>query len=261
VIAYAEIRDVSAGFPNRPVLHDVSLTVRPGECVALVGPNGSGKSTLLSVVARHRRPSAGTVWIDGRDAWTQSSRWAATRVALSHGDDPAEWPTTVEQTVALGRSPHRGWVRPLTRFDRHVVESVLVRTGLTDLRHRPTDRLSDGEKQRVTLARALAQEPLLLLLDEPTANLDVRYQIELLSLVREVAKGGVAVVAAIHDLTLAGRWADRVVALRDGRVVADGAANDVLTAETIATTFGVRAAILRDTSSCTPIVVPLGVLT
>ena len=257
---YVEMRAVSAGYPGRPVLRDVSIAIRPGECVALVGPNGSGKSTFLSVLARHHRPTKGTVFLDGQSAWQQSSRWAAERVAFSRGEDPAEWPTTVSESVSLGRSPHRGWVSPFRNRDRDVVESVLTHTGLNALRDRPTDRLSDGEKQRVTLARALAQEPRLLLLDEPTANLDIRFQIELLSLVREVAKGGVAVVAAVHDLTLAGRWADRIVALRDGRVIVDGPVNEVLTAETVAATYGVRAAILRDASSCTPIVVPIGVV-
>ena len=257
--ARLELRNVSAGYPGRPVLHDISLTASAGECLAVIGANGSGKSTLLNVLARQIRPSAGTVTINGENAWHHSPRWAARQIAIAHGDEPSEWPISVEGAVALGRTPHRGWIAPFTRHDRVVVSNMLERCGLQALRNRPTTELSDGERQRVSLARALAQEPRILLLDEPTANLDIRYQIELLDLVRSLAKSGLAVVAALHDLTLAARWADRVAVVRDGELLNNGTVHDVLTSQTIANAFGVRVKVFSDPSLCTPVIVPLEV--
>jgi iron complex transport system ATP-binding protein len=254
-----ELQSVSAGYPRRLVLHEVSLTVSAGECLAVIGANGSGKSTLLNVLARQIRPKLGKVLIEGEDAWRQSPQWAAQHIALAHGDEPSEWPMTVEQAVSLGRTPHRGWIAPFTRGDQTVVTRAMERCGLSSLRQRPTTELSDGERQRVSLARALAQEPRILLLDEPTANLDIRYQIELLDLVRGLAQSGLAVVAAIHDLTLAARWSDRMTVLREGTMLKTGTGRDVLTPDTIAAAFGVRTKILADPSYCTPVIVPVEV--
>ena len=256
----AELRNVSAGYPDRPVLVEISLAVEAGECLAVIGANGSGKSTLLKCLARLLKPTSGEIRIEGENAWQQSPRWASQRIAFAHHDESAEWPATVEDAVALGRSPHRGWVFPFTKADRSIVNRVLERTGLLSLRTRPTDQLSDGERQRVTIARALAQEPRVLLLDEPTANLDLKYQLDILSLVRGLAKEGMAVVAAIHDLTLAARWADRITVLREGKMLAVGPMREVLTSETIAAAYGVRATVLNDLTYCTPIIVSIEVI-
>jgi iron complex transport system ATP-binding protein len=216
----ASLTTVSAGYGREPVLSDITLSLAAGECVAIVGPNGSGKSTLLKTIAGLVTPTAGTIALDGRG--TISPRERARAVAYSRHDDAAEWPLTVGQTVRLGRAPHRGWVMPFTADDDAIAADVMQKCGIADFADRPVDRLSDGERQRVTLARALAQQPKLLLLDEPTANLDLKYQVELLSLVKGWASCGLAVAAAIHDLTLAAGWADRVVLLKRGRVVASG---------------------------------------
>ena len=250
------MKNVSAGYPERMVLSDISLAVHEGECLAIIGPNGSGKSTLLNVLARQIRPAKGSVHLFSEELWKQSARWAAQRIALTRNEESAEWPMTVEELVALGRSPHRGWVWPLNMKDCTIIDRVLEKTGLTALRKRPADQLSDGERQRVTLARALAQEPKMLLLDEPTANLDLKYQLEILTLTKDWAKCGLAVVAAIHDLTLAGRWADRIAVIRDGRLLKVGTVKDVLTTETIREAYGVHATIIDDSRINSPIVVP-----
>jgi iron complex transport system ATP-binding protein len=254
-----DLQNVTAGYPGRLVLHELTLAATSGECLAIIGSNGSGKSTLLNVMARQIRPQTGLVLLNGENVWRHPPSWTARAIAIAHGDEPSEWPMTVIDAISLGRTPHRGWIAPFTHGDRAVIDRAMDRCGLRSLRHRPTTELSDGERQRVSLARALAQEPRVLLLDEPTANLDIRYQIELLDLVRSLAKTGLAVVAVLHDLTLAARWADRIAIVRDGTLLKTGPGRDVLTAETIAAAFGIRTKLLTDPSYCTPVVVPLEV--
>ncbi|MFO0937887.1 MAG: ABC transporter ATP-binding protein [Gemmataceae bacterium] len=256
----AEVRNLSAGYPGRPVLKHVNLAVNPGECLAIIGPNGSGKSTLLKCLARQLKPSDGEVRVEGENLWRQSPSWSARRIALSHSDIASEWPATVEHSVSLGRTPHRGWVLPLTQGDRTVIDRALERTRLTPLKNRPLDQLSDGERQRATLARSLAQEPRILLLDEPTANLDLKYQLDILNLTRSLAKDGMAVVATIHDLTLVARWADRVAMLSEGELAFIGPMREALTTQNIQKVYGVRSAVLDDPAYCTPVIVPLEVL-
>lgn len=235
----AELRSVGVSYGRANVLSDMTLSLEAGECLALVGPNGSGKSSLLKAVAG-LVPSTGQVTLDGCDVHSLSGRERARQIAYCRADEPAEWPLSVADSVMMGRTPHRGWVMPTTQNDRKIISDILETCGLAALKDRPTDRLSDGERQRVSLARALAQQPKLLLLDEPTANLDLKYQVELLQLVRGWASCGLTVVAAIHDLTLAAGWADRVVMLSNGRLEAVGSPLDVLTAERIERTYDVR---------------------
>lgn len=225
----AELDRVQAGYHGTPVLHDVSLAIPPGTLSAVIGPNGSGKSTLLKVLARFVRPSAGTVSVFGQNLWKNTASWSARQLVYSHGTEDAEWPMTVREAVILGRTPHRGWLLPFRGHDRNVVQSAMERTGVLELADRRLDELSDGERQRVILARALAQEPRLLLLDEPTANLDLHYQVQFWALVRSLSDGGLTVVAAVHDLTQTARWADRLILLSGGRVAAQGEPMDVLT--------------------------------
>ena len=256
-----EATGLVTGYAGRQVLAGVDLAVRPGELLAVVGPNGSGKTTLLRALARVLEPFAGCVRIDGNDPWRHGSRWTARRLVAAVAAPAAIWPLTVADAVALGRAPHRGWFLPYTAADRNAIQQAIARTGLGGLETRLLHELSAGESQRVVFARALAQSPQILLLDEPTAHLDLRFQMEIMSLTHDLAKNDrLAVVAAVHDLTQAARWADRVAMMSAGRVVALGTPVEVLTPETLAAVYGIRAAVIPHPATGTPLVVPLASL-
>ncbi|MCQ9131468.1 MULTISPECIES: ABC transporter ATP-binding protein [Streptomyces] len=228
---------------DKVVVDDVTLTLRPGETVGLLGPNGSGKSTVLRLLAGVLAPSAGVVTLDGRPLAEVGRRAVARRVATveQHAHTPTE--LTVRDVVALGRVPHRRAWTPPTTADAAAVSEALRRTGLTDRAGQSWHTLSGGERQRAQIARALAQEPRELLLDEPTNHLDIQHQLELLELVASLP---VTAVIALHDLNLAAMYCDRVLVLRAGRAVTEGACADVLTPDLIEQVFGVRAEVAHD---------------
>jgi iron complex transport system ATP-binding protein len=228
---------VSAQYGQNTVLRDISLAVNPGEFLAVIGPNGAGKSTLLKVLARQLKPAQGTVHYDGHDAWRAGSRAAARRVALTPPYSAPAWPLTVAETVAMGRIPHRGWFQPYTPADSTTVKRILDENRLVHVANRLVDTLSDGETQRVCLARALTQEPNVVVLDEPTAHLDLKYQTETLAQLKQLTKTGMAVVAALHEVNQAARWADRILVLVDGQVKALGSPQDVLTEAILSETY------------------------
>jgi iron complex transport system ATP-binding protein len=238
-----DVAGVSVALAGRPILDQVSLTVHPGQFTALVGPNGSGKSTLLRTVYRTRRPDTGTVLLDGRDLWAMPSAEAARHTGVLMQEQHSGFEFTVAETVALGRTPHLGLFDRFTRADHVAVADAMTRTGLTAYADRQVGELSGGERQRVLLARALAQQPRLLVLDEPTNHLDIRHQLDILELVRDL---GVTVLAALHSLDLAAAYADDVAVLQDGRLVAHGAPEDVLTPDTIRAVFDVDATVHQD---------------
>lgn len=223
------------------VVHDASLTLRPGQVTVLVGPNGSGKSTLLRTVARLQRPRTATLTVDGTDGLALTSREFSRRVALLTQGRPTPSGLTVRDVVEFGRYPYRGrWGRADPEGPA-AVDRALAMTGVADLAERGAEHLSGGQLQRVWLAGCLAQETGVLLLDEPTTYLDLRYQIELLDLVRDLADDhGIAVGAVLHDLDQAAALADRIVLLHEGRIVADGLPDDVLTAQRLTATYGIR---------------------
>lgn len=227
------------------ILADVSLSIAPGELVGLIGPNGSGKTTLLRAVGA-LVPSDGQVWLTGSDLNGLSPRGVAqraARVAQATLLDPALG-LSVEEVVLAGRAPHLGHWQWESRRDREIAGRAMRRTDSQHLAARLVAELSGGERQRVYLARALAQEPRLLLLDEPTANLDLGHQIRVLSLVRQLVRDvGMAAMAAIHDLELAARFCVRLILLDRGRVVADGPPSEVLTPRRVAEVYGVNVAI------------------
>jgi len=253
-----EARDLTCAYDRHTVLHDLSLTVQPGEILALLGPNGAGKTTLLRALARLLRPRAGTVLLDGENIWRLRPRMVARRLALAPQSEGMSSPVTVEQAVALGRAPHRGWLLPYTTRDRQVIEQVLAQTDLQALRHRLITELSGGEQRRVILARALAQEPQVLLLDEPTTHLDLRYQTELLGLIRRLAQhDGIAVVVTLHDLNHAALCATRVALLAHGTLVAMGHPEAVLTPDCLSQVYGVTVVVTRHPVYGTPLVAPV----
>lgn len=237
--AVLEARALMAHRGRREVLHAVSFTLRAGEGVALVGPNAAGKSTLLSVLAGLLAPTAGEVVLVGRPLprWDRDAR--ARMLALVAPTEDAPPLLTLEERVRLGRFPHRGPFRPLDRTDHAAVARALERTGTGGLRARRLSTLSAGERQLAALARGLAQEPRVLLLDEPGAHLDVGHQLQLFRVLDEVRADGVAVMAVVHDLQRAAEWAPRMLLLADGRLVADGAPQEVLSGEECGRAFGV----------------------
>lgn len=225
-----------------PILSDVSLDVARGQILAICGANGAGKSTLLRVLYRYLRPDSGSVHLGGDDLWAMSPRAAARRVAAVLQEQPTDFALNVREMVGLGRTPYRSGFAGAGARDAEVIASALHRMDLTRFADKPFGILSGGERQRVMIARALAQEPELLVLDEPTNHLDIRHQLEVLGLLRGI---GLTVVLTLHDLTLAAEYADALLLLHRGRLVAHGPPGAVLTAATIAATFAVNARVDR----------------
>ncbi len=238
-----EVDAVSVSFGDVSVLENASLTVEPGEFVGLVGPNGAGKTTLLRAISGALSPTSGTVAIDGTDVHDLSSKASSRLVAVVPQDTSLSFSFDVETVVEMGRHPHRSRFSPPTEADREAVDTALERTRTAQFADRAIDEVSGGERQRVVLARAIAQDTPVMLLDEPTASLDVNHQVETLELVRELVEEGRTVVAAIHDLNHAARYCDRLVMLADGAVYRSGSPADVLTGESVADVFDATAAV------------------
>jgi iron complex transport system ATP-binding protein len=235
-----ELVDLCLDIAGRRIVRDVAFEVPEGGVAGLIGPNGSGKSTLLRAVYRHLRPRAGVVLLDGDDCWRLATREVARRVGSVPQERPTEIDLTVWEMVDMGRTPHKAaFVRDDPR-DEAAVAQALVRVGLGELAHRRFTELSGGEKQRVVVARALAQETPVLVLDEPTNHLDVRHQLDVLDLIRDL---GVTTLAAMHDLNLAATYCDLLHVLHGGELVASGPPDEVLTETIVADVFGVGAEI------------------
>ena len=223
------------------IVEDITFDVAPGEVVAIAGPNGAGKTSLLRCLYRIHRPWAGRVAIDGADVWSLAPRDVARRIAAVPQEAPSDVPFRVKDVVAMGRTPRRrslSW----SEEDRARIQSVMERLDLTHLSQRLFSTLSGGEKQRVMIARALAQEPGMIVLDEPTNFLDIRHQLEILALLRTL---GLTIVTTLHDLNLAAAFADRVLLIAGGRLIADGAPAAVLTPPIIRDVFEVETVIDR----------------
>lgn len=225
----------------KPVLKDVSGVLCAGSVVAIVGPNGAGKSTLLRAFAGLLPLHSGTVLADGEAVAEMPSLQRARKIGYLAPDGRAAWPMSVSQIVALGRLPHLKPLSRLTAADHDAVETAMERAGILAFAERRFDTLSSGEKARVLLARALAGQADILLLDEPTAALDPKHQLAVLDLVRAEAKRGALVVLSIHALELAASYADRVIVLNEGRIHADDRPEQALSQDVIRAVFGVQA--------------------
>ncbi|MGY2377282.1 ABC transporter ATP-binding protein [Pseudomonas sp. SDO524_S393] len=221
-------------------LCDASLQVGEGEFVGLIGPNGSGKTSLLRCAYRFTRPDQGDVALAHQNVWKQSAKWCAQRVAVVLQEFPDAFGLRVDEVVAMGRTPHKGLFDSDTPQDRQLIRQALETVGMQGFEDHAFATLSGGEKQRVILARALAQQPQLLILDEPTNHLDPRYQLELL---RQVKRLNIGTLASIHDLNLAAAFCDRLYVIDHGRIVASGTPHEVLTVDLLRTVFGVEALI------------------
>ncbi|HXT37658.1 MAG TPA: heme ABC transporter ATP-binding protein [Chloroflexota bacterium] len=236
-----EARGLTCGFGDRVVLHGVDLTLVSGQMMALIGRNGSGKSTLLRCLAGALAPLAGEVVLEGAPLSRVERRTRARILAVVPQELRVPFPFSVREVVELGRAPYAGFLALPSSEDRLAVESALHATSLIEIAERPFQQLSGGEHQRVSLAMALAQQPRILLLDEPTTHLDIAHQMGFLHLVgRLCADQGLAVLAAIHDINLAALYFDRLAVLADGALVANGAPWDVITEQLVARAFGAR---------------------
>lgn len=237
-----EIHGVTVSYHADPVLKGVSFSVRPGEMLALLGPNGCGKSTLLRAISRVLRPRAGYVLLDQGDIASLPARALARRLAVVAQEEPVAFDFTVEEVVSLGRLPHQGRWQQEDQADRALVNRAMKMTATTSLAGRPVSQLSGGERQRVAIARALAQRPQLLLLDEPTAYLDLNFQHEMLELVTTLNhQEGITIIAALHDLNLALEFFSQFILLSQGKIVALGPAEEVITSENLQRVYHVQA--------------------
>lgn len=237
-----DLAGVSWGPGRQPdILHDLSFSVAAGEVLAICGANGAGKSSLLRLLYRHQAPRKGSVRLMGRDLWLMKAPEAARIVAAVLQEQPTDFALTPRQIVALGRLPHRKGFGPGTG-DAAAIDAALRRMDLVAFADRAFVTLSGGERQRVVVARALAQEPQVIVLDEPTNHLDIRHQLQLLALLRGL---GLTVIATLHDLTLAAEFADRVLVLHQGRIIADAPPDLALNEATIAQAFNVAARVDR----------------
>ncbi|CAM3358399.1 histidinol phosphatase [Pseudomonas floridensis] len=223
-------------------LKDIDLQIAAGEFVGLIGPNGSGKTSLLRCAFRYSRPHKGNVVLNDHDIWSRSPRWCAQQVAVVAQEFPDAFGLTLLDVTTMGRAPHQGFFSADSPHDRTVVKDALKAVGLEGYEQHRFDTLSGGEKQRCLLARALVQEPRLMVLDEPTNHLDPRHQLELLGLVKQL---GVATLASIHDLNLAAAFCDRLYVVHHGRLVAQGTPWDVLTPQMLLGVFGAKALVDR----------------
>jgi len=239
------------------VARDLDLTVAPGSFTVIIGPNGCGKSTLLRALARTLTPRAGRVLLDGTPIDRMRSKDVAKRLALLPQGPIAPEAITVGDLVARGRYPHQGILRQWSAADARAVDVALRATEVDELRERFVSDLSGGQRQRVWLAMALAQETDLLLLDEPTTFLDIAHQVEVMDLCARLHAEGRTLVAVLHDLNQAARYATHLVAMRDGRVVAQGRPEDVVTEPLVQEVFGLASRVVPDPETGTPMVVPL----
>ena len=250
---------VRLAYDERVVVDDLDLQLTEGSFTAIVGPNGCGKSTLLRALGRLLRPTSGQVLLDGRAIARTPTREVAKVLGLLPQSPVAPEGLTVADLVARGRHPHQSWLRQWSRDDEAVVGEALAWTGLTAFADRPVDALSGGQRQRAWISMALAQETDILLLDEPTTYLDLAHQVEVLDLVDKLhADLERTVVMVLHDLNLAARYADYLVAIAEGRVHVAGSPEDVLTEDNVRQVFGLESRVITDPTSGRPIMLPIG---
>ncbi|MGE5596085.1 MAG: ABC transporter ATP-binding protein [Hyphomicrobiales bacterium] len=252
------VRNLVLSYGPRRVIDGVSFAIEPGEMVGIVGPNGSGKSTLLRGIARLQRPESGQVLLGENDVHHMSSREVARVLAILPQSPDAGLDLTVRELAWRGRYPHQGVLQRATAPDFEAVAWAMHEADVEALADRPLGSLSGGERQRAWIALALAQQPKVLLLDEPTSFLDIQHQVEVMELLRRLNGEGMTVVAVLHDLLLAGRFMERVMAVHNGTIAFDGPPAEVLEPRALERVFGIPMAVLPDPDTGRPIPLPRG---
>ncbi|MGJ3239118.1 MAG: ABC transporter ATP-binding protein [Anaerolineae bacterium] len=242
---------------NTVIVHELDLHIERGGITALVGPNGCGKSTLLRGLSRLLAPRTGNVCLDGQDIHRMKAKTLAQKLGILPQSPTAPEGLTVHELVAQGRYPHQSWFQQWSAEDEQIVQEALQITNLTMFADRPVDALSGGQRQRAWIAMALAQQTDVLLLDEPTTYLDLAYQLDVLDLLEELNQQGRTIVMVLHDLNQAARYANTMVALRGGQIVAQGHPEMVMTSDNLKQVFGLNARIIRDPVTNTPMCVPI----
>ena len=251
-------KDLTFSYANRLILDRISMQMKAGEVVVLLGANGAGKTTLLQALCRQLRPASGCVAVAESDIALFTRRALAQNIAFMPQHENRQSELTVHDVVSLGRTPHCGWWMPLSKHDREVIEDSLKATGLMEYQQRRITQLSGGEWRRMILARAIAQDAPILLLDEPTAGLDLKYQFDVLDRVRRMAKErNLVVVITLHDLNHAAMFGDRLALLADRSLIAIGTAREVLTPSLIRQAFDVSVTVIDHPVHGTPFVVPM----
>ncbi|WP_433325900.1 ABC transporter ATP-binding protein [Spirillospora sp. CA-294931] len=248
--------DLTLAYGRRTITEGLDVVVPDGSFTVIAGPNACGKSTLLRALARILEPAGGTVLLDGERIGSWPARKLARTLGLLPQSPIAPEGIAVADLVARGRYPHQGLLRQWSKEDERVVQESMEATGVADLAARPVDELSGGQRQRVWIAMALAQRTPLLLLDEPTTFLDLAHQIEILDLCARLHEEGRTIVAVLHDLNHAARYATHLIAMRDGRIVAEGDPSAVVTAELVEEVFRLPCRVIDDPETGTPLVVP-----
>ncbi|MDD1761410.1 MAG: ABC transporter ATP-binding protein [Methanothrix sp.] len=247
------IKDLTFSYKSNKILDDLNISVDDSEIVSLVGPNGSGKTTLIKCIDRILKPR-GSILLEGREVQEMKQQEIARQIGYVPQSSATPLATTVFDTVLMGRRPHIGW--RVSDFDLDKVSDTLERLNLQDLAMRDFGQLSGGQKQKVLIARALVQEPTVLLLDEPTSNLDMKHQLDVLETISSMVKEkGISAIMAIHDLNLAARFSDKLVMLKKGVVYAAGSPIDLLSEKNISDVYGVEALVMRSLDK--PCIVPL----
>ncbi|APT94342.1 iron dicitrate ABC transporter ATP-binding protein [Corynebacterium stationis] len=253
------VKDVSVGYGERTVLDTLNVDIKRGTVTSIVGPNGCGKSTLLRTMSRLLNPTKGEIVLDGKSIHDIPTRKLATQLGLLPQTPIAPDGIVVADLVGRGRTPHQGILGRWSQQDYDIVAEALETTGISDLAERSIDELSGGQRQRVWIAMALAQRTDTLLLDEPTTYLDVKHQLDVLDLLTELNRDrGTTIVMVLHDLNLAARYSDELVAVSGGKVFAHGHPREVITKENVKSVFGIDSVIITDPVSDQPAVMPIG---
>lgn len=251
-----DLEDVSFGFDETPVLEGVSLEVGDGEFVGLIGPNGAGKTTMIRLISGALTPNGGSVSVDDVDVAHLGSKAVSRRVAVVPQETRLSFDFPVRTVVSMGRNPYMSRFDRTRTDDRELVERALARTDAESLAERPFSELSGGEKKRVLIARAIAQDTSNLLLDEPTGGLDINHQLSVFELAMRLQTDGNALLAAIHDLNLAARYCDRLALLHDGHIAAIGKPKEVLQPSILQRAYGIETSVLPNPVTGTPMVIP-----
>ncbi len=250
---------LTLGYGKQTVVDNLSVSIPDGEFTAIIGPNGCGKSTLLRSLSRLMTPLQGQVWLDGEHIQRYATKDVARRIGLLAQNASAPGDISVQELVSRGRYPHQPLFTRWRKEDEEAVRSAMRATGIESLANQPVDTLSGGQRQRAWIAMVLAQETAIMLLDEPTTWLDISHQIDLLELLSSLNRNqGYTLAAVLHDLNQACRYATHLIALRDGKIVAEGAPKEIVSAELIEAIYGLRCMIIDDPVAHTPLVVPLG---